>query len=161
MNQSTTDSQNVPTIETLRSVYDHCCELHSYFMTWRRHLVTGYLVTLAALGVAFSWTFDCANNARSLSWLVCLIGTFLTIIFWLLDGRNRELYRSCQNVAVDIETQLGFKKDSDSKCYIGLQTALRQSAGHKISHSGIMDILFYGAAIILVIMTIYSFITIK
>jgi hypothetical protein len=144
-----------PEPESLRLVYQTCCELHRYFLTWRHQLLAGYLATLAALGIAFGWTYDWTNNARPLASIVCLVGLFLTTIFWLLEGRNRRLYRECQNVASDIEAKFGFAPKVESNQGKGIYAALKQTKG--FSHSRTIDILFAVAAVALLASAAYSF----
>lgn len=87
--QPISSNQPISSIESLKAVYENCCELHRYFLTWRHQLLAGYLATLAALGIAYSWTYVATNNARPLAWVVCLLGTFLTIIF-LVAGLQKQ-----------------------------------------------------------------------
>jgi hypothetical protein len=154
--------------EARKLVYDHCVELHRYFLTWRHQLLAGYLATLAGLGIAYSWTYSTTNNARRLGWVICGLGAFLTFIFWLLDYRNRDLYHACQQVASDIEEACGFNADPVSTRHKGLYARLNQTSlqpgppsGFKllrwVTHSRAIDILLLGAFAALIAGAIYSY----
>jgi hypothetical protein len=54
---------------------------HQY-LGWRERLVVGYVAVVAGLAVAFAW-MD-AHHAQ-LDWLVPVVGTFLSVVFWLVE----------------------------------------------------------------------------
>ena len=150
-----------PDDESLRLVYQTSCELHKFFLSWRHQLLAGYLATVAGLGIAFGWTYVSANNARGLASIVCLLGLFLTIIFWLLEHRNRSLYRTCQNVASDIEFRFGFHLEAKSTKEMGVFTALIQTSKGIITHSRMIDLLFGAASLAFLASAILSFYCIR
>jgi hypothetical protein len=75
-------------------VYAHCVDMHKYFLTWRERLLAGYATMLAALAIADSWAYN--ESSTYFSRAICIVGIVMTFIFWLLDRRTRDLYRTCK-----------------------------------------------------------------
>ena len=142
-------------------VYQTSVDLHKFFLTWRHQLLAGYLATISGLGITFGWTYSSANNARPLTALVCLTGLFLTTFFWLLEYRNRSLYRTCQRIAVEIETTLGFDTDDPPTRGQGVYAALNQTSKRVFTHSRAIDAMFVVASLALIGGAFYSFCYIK
>ena len=72
-----------------KDVYDQIGESLRYYLDWRAKLLTGYF---AALAVSFTWA---ARNAPALAFLIPVLGAAASLLFWLLDVRNRDGYNSC------------------------------------------------------------------
>lgn len=145
-----------PDPDTLRLVYDRCCELHRFFLTWRHQLLAGYFAILAALAVAFNWFYAC-DKTKPWAGVIWILGALATIFIWLLEGRNRELYRTCQNVASGIEEQWGFVSNPDPGKHRGLYLGLKGS-NEKTPHSKTIDWMFGVALGLLLVAAITCFI---
>jgi hypothetical protein len=107
---------------------------YRYFLDWRHKLLAGYLVTVAGLAIAFSWALT-NNTIKPLSWIILLLGLIITLVFWGLEFRNRDLYHVCQKAGSQIEQKEGIDNGQ------GIYTALDNSR-NRISHSMVLDILF-------------------
>ncbi len=76
-----------------------------YYLDWRHKLFAGYLAALAAIAVAY-------KNLDTLSDLKTLAGaTFvLSLIFWMIDFRIRDLFRHCSKAAAALENTVIVKE---------------------------------------------------
>jgi len=77
-------------------VYAAIAENYRYFLNWRARLLAGYFAVLAALAFAFGWLQSEKHFWVSVA--VPFVGAGLTLVFWLLDMRNREAYRAMTRV---------------------------------------------------------------
>jgi hypothetical protein len=146
-----------PDGEALRLAYQTSLDLYKFFGSWRHQLLAGYLATISGLGITFGWTYSSVNNARPLTSLVCLTGLFLTAFFWLLERRNRSLYRACTHTASEIEKRLGFDTNEASTDGRGVFTALQSTNAITCTHSRVIDALFVIATAALVYGSVYSY----
>ncbi len=78
---------------SLKDAYAEIGTNYRYFLTWRARLFAGYLTVLAALSVAY-WTVRSDANLQK---IIVAVPIALTIVFWMLDLRNRHLYHACQH----------------------------------------------------------------
>lgn len=123
-------SEAASTGVTIKDVYAEVGVNYRYFLTWRQRIFAGYLAVLGALGVAAGWLLK--ESPHSL-WLLGEAGFLLTIVFWIIEGRNREIYRNCVKCGAACEVGL-----ADIGIYVELQLKpkmLRQSFG--------VDLLFF------------------
>ncbi len=142
--------------ETNKVAYENACQLHRYFLSWRHQLFAGYLAVLAALAIAFNWAYKNPLDYNSRLWLVIVIviGVFLTIIFWLLEIRTRQLYRGCQNIARNLEIKMGIAPAEESIKNCGVFYELLRMTKDSSSHSRIMNIFFSITLITLVLLAL-------
>jgi hypothetical protein len=117
-----------------KDFYNEVGTNYRYFLDWRHKLLAGYLVTVAGLAIAFSWALT-NNTITPLSWMILLLGLIITLVFWGLEFRNRDLYHVCQKAGSQIEQKEGIDNGQ------GIYTALDNSR-NRISHSMVLDILF-------------------
>ncbi|MCK4341515.1 MAG: hypothetical protein KAY37_07330 [Phycisphaerae bacterium] len=139
-----------------KDVYETAVKMHQYFLNWRHRLFAGYLVILAAFGVAYSWASDPSRNDQFILILpaLWLIPLLTAIVFWGLDIRNRDLYRACSQCAANCEDTV---QGLTSECRI-YRTLVKQTQGRDgkprvnrsrvINHSRVIDF-FYLAAILI------------
>ncbi len=88
-------------------MYKQSAEQYRYFLTWRNTVLGGYFAILGAL--AYSLTF---KEVFSRFWLLRVAATsfgvtFFSLVFWLLERRNRRLYTLAQVAACQYEVLFG------------------------------------------------------
>ena len=88
---------------TLKDVYQKIGINYRYFLNWRHRLLAGFLATIAVLGLGFKWLF---KEAPDLLWILFSAGFVLSLVFWILDYRNRDLYHACQKSGEACEKHL-------------------------------------------------------
>jgi len=137
--------------ESRIQAYQTTTELHKYFLSWRDKLLAGYLAILAALSIAFNWAKSSQTNFKAWVWIIGLFSILLTIFFWLLEYRNRHLYRACQNVAQNLEKQMCLTSEDNCGIYNELNRSTKKSF---INHSLLMDLFFAIACLSLIVLTI-------
>ncbi|MHC4201715.1 MAG: hypothetical protein ACYSU0_17145, partial [Planctomycetota bacterium] len=71
-------------------LYEEAGRNFRHFATWRRLILAGYFGAMAGLGSAFKWVMDDGSCPR---FVLPVAGLVLTVLFWLLDLRNRRLIR--------------------------------------------------------------------
>ena len=120
----------------LKDAYDEIGTNYRFFLTWRHGLLAGYLAIIAGLSVAFSWLY---KEAPALLWIVFAAGFAVTLLFWVLEYRNRDLYRACQESGKICED--GLPAGS------GLFSRLNELQDKRITHSYAID-LFLGFALV-------------
>jgi hypothetical protein len=140
---------------TVRDAYKAIGVNYRYFLTWRHQLLAGYLTLVAALGIAFSW-LNCYQE--DLIWVPFIAGLMMTLLFWALDVRNRDLYHACQRSGMECER--GLPKG------VGLFTRLhdeapddnddRKKRSARITHSRAMDTLFALMGLLMLICLVAS-----
>jgi len=69
---------------------------------WREKLFAGYLAALAALG--FAIVQSGSAKARSASFAA---GIVISIVFWIIDARSRQIVNACQIAAARFENDAG------------------------------------------------------
>lgn len=121
------------------NVYNEIGTNYRYFLDWRHKLLAGYLVTVAGLAVGFSWSLT-NSDTKQISWIILIVGFIITLVFWGLDYRNRDLYHMCQRAGAKLEKNEGIKDGW------GIYTALEESKS-KVSHSRVLDLMFFIATI--------------
>lgn len=136
---------------SLKDVYTEMGINYRYFLGWRQRLLAGYLATVAALAIAYAWTY---KEAKPLSWVVLATGSGLTIVFWFLDYRNRDLYHACQNSGEALEKAGGISAEQ------GIYSRLNKLQV-RITHSRTLDIMFVVIALCFLAGAIYARITFK
>jgi len=115
----------------VKRAYDEIGTNYRFFLTWRHRLLGGYLAVLAGAGIAFSWSHT--NNPRLLRLIQFLI-CGITVVFWLFDLRNRDLYHACQEAGADCERDLPPEA--------GIYTRLVGARRKWLTHSHAFDLLF-------------------
>ena len=74
--------------------YEEIGRVHRYFLNWRNALFAGHITVIYAHVIGYSWLID-HENTWMYELLLLLSGLFMTLIFWGLELRTRELYRAC------------------------------------------------------------------
>lgn len=84
-----------------KDLYVQTGELFRHYLIWREKLLGGYLVVIAGLAVAVNVPRDPIYFRSG----VAILGAVLTVVFWLLDRRNRALFHECLRVGANLEPQ--------------------------------------------------------
>lgn len=72
------------------------------FISWREKIFAGYLTVLAALGIAFA-----QGSSVPLRSGIFAGAVVVSVVFWILDFRNRQMIGACQTAAAALEQQKG------------------------------------------------------
>lgn len=120
-------------------VYAHVVELFTHYLGWRHRLLVGFFTFVAANGAAFA-TIKTKDLLRSVQWTIPFCVSAGAMLFWGLEVRNRELYRSCTRAGEKLESLLGVNSE-------GVFATLSNSpARPPITHSDLFDIMFFVSA---------------
>jgi len=132
----------------IKDVYAEIGLNYRFFLDWRHKILKGYLVTVAGLGSAISWSLTYGDaTIKSFSWILPLIGTVVSFIFWILDYRNRDLYHVCTNTGAKIEEAENIKPEQ------GIYTGINTSK-NILTRSIVMDGVFCLSTILFLVLTI-------
>jgi hypothetical protein len=119
---------------------------YRYFLSWRHRLLAGYFVILAALSIAFSWLY---KKAHSLLWVTFSFGIIITVVFWALEYRNRDLYHACQNTGEQLE--------KNNAALDGIYLNLNKLQGKSVTHSLAINILYIATIITMIVALVCFF----
>lgn len=155
--------------EKMKMVYDKVADHHRYYLSWRQYLLAGSFAVFAALSYSSYLLFEKGGYNVLFSAGILVVNGAISILFLLLDKRNRDLYRVCQRVGSKIE-QVLFTENKDmeakfmtldhkSKDNIALFFTIDNSIYHldefnkksgpaKISHSQVLDFFYISVSII-------------
>lgn len=84
-----------------KDLYTEAGQQARYYLSWREKLLGGYFAVMAALAFAFGKMW--LTSFRSVAFLVPLLAAILSVLFWLLDRRNRTLYEACITAGAQLE----------------------------------------------------------
>lgn len=90
---------------TLKDIYVEIGVNYRYFLNWRHALLAGYLVVLYGLARGYGWLT--VNHQSNFGWVVFASGILISLCFWGLERRVRDLYQSCTNAGREIEKKFG------------------------------------------------------
>ena len=92
---------------TIKDAYEEAGRNYRYYLGWRERLLAGYLALLAGLSVSLPWFLESAGRFGR-AFVLVPFGTagLVTLLICVLERRNRELYRTSQNVAARCEKSL-------------------------------------------------------
>jgi len=147
--------------EARKLVYGNASELHRYFLSWRHQLFAGYLAVLAALAIAFNWAYNLQHHPRAWIGIVSIMAIALSVLFWLLEFRNRQLYRSSQNIARNLEQQMGVAQEELQIKNGGVYDELIRTTDRFLNHSSIMNMFFMCTIIFLILLTLATLFILK
>lgn len=120
----------------IKDIYTEVGTNFRHFLAWRRFLFAGYFAVLAGLFQYYNWeTARTSYTNRG----VLIVAIFVSLIFWLLDLRNRKLIRNVSDAGVNLERKLGLSEEGSYSIY--------KNEEHKLTHSRILTI-FYIFAIL-------------
>ena len=93
----------MPTVDE-QNLYAEAGQLLRHYLGWREKLLGGYVAIVAALALAVV-KYD--GFLRIVRPGLVGVGCFLTLVFWLLDRRNTELFDHCVDAGVALEAKSG------------------------------------------------------
>lgn len=129
---------------TVKDIYTEIGLNYRYFLTWRHSLFAGYLVVCAGLAVGASW---CFKEAPGYLWLIPLAAILLTAVFWMIERRNRDLYRTCLVRGAQCEATL-----HECGIYVGFRlpppSAFTQSFAIDFFFGAVLFLLIAGALVL-------------
>lgn len=121
---------------------------YRYFLNWRERLLAGYFFIIVGLITGFSWMHF--NDFKKFSFIPFLLGSFFSFFFRQLDCKVRHLYHAC------LDTGSGLEEGK------GIYSALNETKESKtggLSHSAVLDIMFFLGMGIFLIISITIFLT--
>jgi len=83
-------------VENLKMLYKQACEHHKYYLNWRQISFAGYIVATYFLLRLFFEMFDSGKIIYSIS--ILMIITAISILFYFIDKRNKQLFGACSEV---------------------------------------------------------------
>ena len=117
-----------------KEIYAEIGTNYRFFLNWRHALFAGNLLVLYALVNAYLRLSE--SNQGDLNYVVFSIGLLLSVCFWGLEIRIRDLYRACTRAGHKLE-----KMVSESGIYTELDS--QNLINGAISHSRVLN-WFYG-----------------
>ena len=90
--------------EELKLLYEENATQFRFFLNWRQLLLAGYFAVVAALALALKWTL---TAAPAYIFVPAFAGAGVSLLFWALDHRNRQLYNLSSEVGSILEAKLG------------------------------------------------------
>ena len=121
-----------------KDAYAEAGQLLRHYLSWREKLLAGYIAVVAGLAIAF---VNLPTAYRCLGSALAFLGAFLTVIFWLLDRRNTELFDACAEAGAGIETEDGVA---------GPFVAINEARG-TTRHRNVLNVLFGAAFLVLLV----------
>ena len=101
------------------------------FVEWREKIFAGYVTSIAALGVGFAQVASAGFRVGLLS-----ASVLVSIVFWILDLRNRTLMAVCQRVGAELEKSTGGSFTALTK--------LRDTSRTRLTHGLAVNLLVAG-----------------
>lgn len=89
----------------IKLLYNEVGTMFRHFLNWRRLLFGGYFAILYTLILALKWSV-LNSNGKYISVIILLTGIIISIVFLLLEIRNRSLYRVASVTGSRIEQSL-------------------------------------------------------
>jgi hypothetical protein len=120
---------------SVEHAYEEVGTNYRFFLTWRHRLLAGYFIVVASMCFGIPWIWE---KDKGLLWAPFAAGMAITVVFWVLDFRNRDLYHACQKVGETLESTL-------PENLAGIYGALNQRKRNVLNHSRAFEILFLAA----------------
>lgn len=143
MNGNPIDPDNIA-LEKMKTLYAETATQFRYFLTWRQLLLAGYFAVAAALAVGFKWALGRQDVPP---FVFPLAGAVLSVFFWALDYRNRELYDSASKTAARLEEAWELKGLGHFSAYRDLKT--------KLPHSKILAVFYLGCGLLMFLLAAF------
>lgn len=83
-------------------LYEEAGRAWRHYVAWREKIIAGYLTVVAALAVAFARSPGTSPRVG-----IAAAGVIVSLVFWILDFRNRAIVGACQDVAAALENERG------------------------------------------------------
>ena len=115
---------------TSKETYEEIGRNFRGFLDWRYKILAGYITAMAALSIGFAN----AENERYKAAIIAA-GLLMSLVYWILDFRNGELYATCQDAGAKIETE-----SLNPGCYTEL-SALKDRNGYYFTHRLAINVL--------------------
>jgi uncharacterized MnhB-related membrane protein len=135
-----------PDLEKLNLLYEENATQFRFFLTWRQILLAGYFAIIAALALGFEWA---VIHAPDLTFACPLAGACVSVLFWALDFRNRELYHHASDVGAVIEEAMGHQQ-------IGYYGTYQKTKKSKWRHSRLLKTFYLASGAAMLIISIIT-----
>jgi hypothetical protein len=114
-----------------QDLYEEIGRTYRYYLNWRHASFAGYLIIMYALFLEHK---DDPN-----SFDLYAISIIITIVFWMIEKRIRDLYQACTKAGKELELN---GKTTEKRPALGIYTKLENLRDSAISHSRALDLLF-------------------
>ncbi|KAF0245614.1 MAG: hypothetical protein FD180_1482 [Planctomycetota bacterium] len=121
------------------AVYAQVVDLFIHYLGWRHRLLVGFFTFVAANCVAFA-TIKTKDLLLAVQWAIPFCVSAGSLLFWGLEIRNRELYRSCTEAGKKLEELLGVGSNGV------FATLLSSQPRPPITHSDLFDLMFFATS---------------
>lgn len=140
-------------------MYRQLCADYFHHLQWREKLFGGFFVLIGVLVAAYysTYTNDNSNKLKDCRLVIPLAGSVLSFIFAMLDKRCHEVLLHRRYVGRMFEINSGSRGVFKSAWEIGNKN--KENEGKlSLSHSCILQLLYWGSGIIFVGFFIFDFI---
>ncbi len=135
--------------DDLKALYEQSTTQFRFFLTWRELLIAGYFATFSALCVSFGWSL---RHIPRYACAIPFLGAALSIVFYLLDRRNRTLYTIASKASLEIEKKIGNLKFG----YFAAYHAEERKSIWKIRHEYVLLALYCGGGALMLVAAVLS-----
>jgi hypothetical protein len=144
------DEQDNPNskFEVLKLLYETNAEQFRYFLTWRQLMLAGYFATVAALALAWAWA---TKGNQVLLPVPPLVGGVVSLLFWALEQRNRELIKLTSDVGAKLEEKLGYTGMGN----FGVFALSEKRETGKMHHSVVLATFYFGSGVLMILIAIF------
>jgi hypothetical protein len=137
--QNNTDSK----FEGLKLLYERNSDQFKYFLTWRQLMLAGYFAIIAALALGFKWALGDHTEAL---FAFPFAGAWISVLFWALDRRNRELYTMVSQVGAGLEEKIYPEAKGHFRAYSEKKA--------RMGHGRILAVFYLGSGIVMFLFSI-------
>lgn len=135
-------------------MYRQLAEDYRHHLRWREKLFTGFLVLMGALALAFYHTHKAEQSAElwfALGWLIPLIGSGLSWIFFLLERRCQEVLLARRPFGLALE-----KSASRKALFFSVHAVGRQPM--RITHTSVLEFVYLCGALGFLLVAVVDYI---
>lgn len=143
-----------------KDLYAEAGTNYRYFLGWRHALFGGYIAVLGALGVALSWVLQHELVLLPAVWICTSV---VSITFWSLDCRNRDLYHACQDAGERIEclqagerAAIGVYSELATRKGDAEETSEARFKRSSLTHSDTINLLTWSVVVVSLLLFIFT-----
>jgi len=129
--------------EGLKLLYERNSDQFKYFLTWRQLMLAGYFAIIAALALGFKWALGDHTEAL---FAFPFAGAWVSVLFWALDRRNRELYTMVSRVGAGLEEKICPEAKGHFMAYSEKKA--------RLGHGRILAVFYLGSGIVMLLLSI-------
>lgn len=143
--------------DALLKLYEENGKLFFTFIEWRYKIMNRFFLALAALFFTVQWMYG-KSNLIEFIFIPFLIGSVFSVFLALMDNVNQRVIVNCFRIGSDIEKKL-ISFDGIYKFF--LKDFHIKESKKMLTYRLILQILYFGCAIILLIGAVYFYLKFK